>query len=199
MALFDKHANFAYSTVATAPSPADTGTSLTVATGQGSRFPAVPFNVTVWPQASIPTPANAEVIRVTNVTGDVLTITRHQEGSSARSIIIGDQIGNTATNKTFTDLENLFTETTQTSDYGVLTTDSVVLINAGSGIVSVTLPTAVGVGGKMYTIKKIDVTGNSVTISTTSSQTIDNQTTLTLSGAYNSVTVVSDGSNWWIV
>lgn len=104
---YDGHANFAYSTVATAPSPATSGTSLTVATGDGSKFPAPPFNATVWPAGTQPTSANAEIVRVTaGPTGsDTFTITRAQEGSSARSIGVGDQIDASITKKMFTDIE----------------------------------------------------------------------------------------------
>lgn len=100
----DALANFAYSTVATAPSPATTGTSLVVAAGQGSRFPTVPFNAVIWPIGAIPTPANAEVVRVTNRSTDTLTITRTQESSSARSVVVGDQIAAAITAKTLTDI-----------------------------------------------------------------------------------------------
>lgn len=93
----DSHANLAYSTVATAPTPASSGTSLVVAAGEGVRFPAPPFNATVWPANTIPLPSNAEIVRVTNVTTDTLTITRTQEGTSARSIGTGDQIADTIT------------------------------------------------------------------------------------------------------
>lgn len=102
---FDQHKNFAYSTVATAPSPATSGTSLVVAAGHGTRFPAVPFNASVWPIGVVPTPANAEVVRVTAISTDTFTITRAEETSSARSIIIGDQIAATITAKTLTDVE----------------------------------------------------------------------------------------------
>ena len=36
--------NFSYSLVATAPSPATSGTSLVVTAGQGSYFPTTPFD-----------------------------------------------------------------------------------------------------------------------------------------------------------
>ena len=104
----DSHKNFAYSTVATAPSPASSGTSLVVASGDGSLFPTAPFNATVWPSGSQPTATNAEIVRVTNITGDTFTITRTQEGTSARTVIVGDQIAATITAKTLTDIENNF-------------------------------------------------------------------------------------------
>jgi hypothetical protein len=71
-------------------------------------------------------------------------------------------------------------------------TDYVTFIGA-SGVV--TLPTAVG-NTNMYTLKNVDTTNK--TISTTSSQTIDGTTTITLAPDA-SVDVVSDGSNWRIV
>lgn len=107
MAFFDAHANFGYSTVATAPSPATSGTSLVVAAGNGALFPAVPFNVSVWPTGVQPLASNAEICRVTAISTDTLTIVRAQEGTAARTVIVGDQIGNTATKKVFTDIETL--------------------------------------------------------------------------------------------
>jgi len=104
---FDSHSNFAYSTVATAPSPATSGTSLVVGSGEGSRFPTPPFNITIWPASATPTPANAEIARVTDISTDTLTIARAQEGSSARSVGVGDQVAATITKKTLTDLEGV--------------------------------------------------------------------------------------------
>lgn len=104
---YDLHKNFAYSTVLTAPSPASSGTSLVVQSGDGTKFPTPPFNATVWPTATAPSVANAEIVRVTGISTDTLTITRAQESSSARTVIVGDQIAATMTAKTFTDIENL--------------------------------------------------------------------------------------------
>lgn len=103
---FDAHKNFAVSTVATAPSPASSGTSLVVAAADGAKFPAVPFNAVIWPTATNPTTTNAEVVRVTAISTDTFTITRAQESSSARTVVVGDQIMAGITAKTFTDIEN---------------------------------------------------------------------------------------------
>lgn len=104
---FDTHKNLAVSAVASAPSPASSGTSLTVTAGHGTRFPAVPFNATIWPATAAPDPTNAEVVRVTDVTGDVLTIVRTQESTSARTVVVGDLIAASITAKTFSDIETL--------------------------------------------------------------------------------------------
>jgi len=106
MAIFDAHENLCYTNVATAPSPATSGTSLTVSAGTGALFPAAPYNCTVYPPSVAPDSSNAEIIRVTARVGDVLTIVRAQEGTTARSIAVGWQIANTMTVKTFTDIEN---------------------------------------------------------------------------------------------
>ena len=87
--------NFAYSLVATAPSPATSGTTLVVTAGQGTYFPATPFDATIWPAGSQPTNANAEIVRVTNVATDTFTITRAQYGTTAQSIAVGYQIAQT--------------------------------------------------------------------------------------------------------
>jgi len=102
----DLHKNLAISAVATAPSPAVSGTSLVVTAGHGTRFPTAPFNATVWPTGAQPDPANAEIVRVTARTTDTLTITRAQEGTTARTVVAGDQIAAGITAKTLTDVES---------------------------------------------------------------------------------------------
>lgn len=102
---FDAHDNFGYALVATAPSPATSGTSLVVSAGFGVDFPTPPFNAVIWPSGANPTNANAEIVRVTNISTDTFTIIRTQEGSNARTVVVGDQIANTMTVKTFTDIE----------------------------------------------------------------------------------------------
>ena len=102
----DAHKNFAESLIAVAPVPGMTGTSLTVTSTEGGLFPAAPFNATVWPAGAQPTSSNAEIVRVTNVVGDVLTITRAQENTTAQNIAVGNIIAATLTAKVMFDAEN---------------------------------------------------------------------------------------------
>lgn len=102
---YDEINNFAITTVATAPSPAASGTSLVVASGDGSKFPTAPFNAVIWPVNSQPTSTNAEIVRVTAVSTDTLTITRQAEGTSARTVVVGDQIMLGITKKTIAELQ----------------------------------------------------------------------------------------------
>ena len=87
----------------------------------------------------------------------------------------------------------------KTIAYTILTSDEIITGDATSGIFTITLPTAVGVTGQIYTIKRINSGSNAVTVGTTSSQTIDGVTTYALSAQYKYVKVASDGANWIII
>ncbi len=88
-------ANFATSLVATAPSPATSGTSLVVTAAQGTRYPAVPFYATAHPKNEVPTFDNAEAVLVTARSTDTFTITRAQKGTTAKTITTDFRISNT--------------------------------------------------------------------------------------------------------
>jgi hypothetical protein len=83
----------------------------------------------------------------------------------------------------------------KTSTYSIISTDSVV--ECTSGTFTVTLPTAIGVTGKQYSIKNSGT--GVITVATTSAQTIDGGSTATLQVRYVSITVVSDGANWKVI
>lgn len=93
---------------------------------------------------------------------------------------------------------NSHTVVSKTSAYTATTSDEVILVSASGGAVTITLPTAVG-NSNFYSIKKTDSSGNFVTIDTTSSQTIDGGLTAVIKVQYASVTVVSNGANWFII
>lgn len=73
-----------------------------------------------------------------------------------------------------------------------------VLADATGGAVTVTLPTAASITGKVYTVKRINSGSNNVTLATTGGQTIDGATTQVMTIQYTSLDVISDGSNWEI-
>ena len=66
---------------------------------------------------------------------------------------------------------------------------------SGSSTYAVTLPTAVGVQGRVYIIKSNMNSGVLLTVNTTSSQTIDGSASITLS-RYSALHVISNGTNW---
>lgn len=60
----------------------NTATSIVVSAGEGARFPTPPFNAVWWNATTYPNPAddpNREIVRVTAITTDTLTVTRGQE------------------------------------------------------------------------------------------------------------------------
>lgn len=77
------------------------------------------------------------------------------------------------------------------------TTDNL-LIFTGSSATTITLPTAVGCTGRSYVIKNASTTGPTpvLTVATTSSQTIDASGSWLLDDPNESVTVISNGTNW---
>jgi hypothetical protein len=63
------------------------------------------MNATICPTGSTPDPSNSEIVRITNVSTDTLTITRAQESSTARTVVVGDVIFAGPSIKSFTDVE----------------------------------------------------------------------------------------------
>lgn len=81
----------------------------------------------------------------------------------------------------------------------ILSTEQhVILADAASGNITLTLPNAVSSANVQFAIKKIDSTANFVIISASNSQTIDGISTKTITTQYEASLFVSDGANWFI-
>lgn len=79
-------------------------------------------------------------------------------------------------------------------------TDEVILCNASGGAFSINLPSIASSGaGKRYVIKKIDSSGNVVTVDASGSELIDGALTYPLSTQWQSVQIYNDGSAWYII
>lgn len=87
----------------------------------------------------------------------------------------------------------------KTAAYTALTSDSYINCNATSAAFTITLYTAVGNAGKTLTITKTDSTFNSVTVDGSGSQTINGALTAALCTQFESITIFSDGANWFIL
>ena len=84
---------------------------------------------------------------------------------------------------------------TKTANYLITTADGTIIVNAASGAVTITLPSAASAAEYHFTIKKIDTSSNTVTIA----GTIDGTTNYVLYSQYEAVRVQSDGSVYWII
>lgn len=89
-----------------------------------------------------------------------------------------------------------FIETTpKTGNYTLSSSDRIILVDATSGAISIFVPAASGNQGIVWTVKKVDSSGNAVTIDPDASETIDGASTFALTEANQSISFTSDGTN----
>lgn len=88
---------------------------------------------------------------------------------------------------------------TETSAYTVTTDDEVIIADATGGAFAVTLLAASGRAGRVFWIKKSDSSANAVTVTAAGSDKIDGAATYALSAQYDSIGIISDGTNWQII
>ena len=100
-----------------------------------------------------------------------------------------------------TDINTYISIISKSGDYTVLDDDgvSVITVDASSAAVTITLPTAADNEGRVLHIKKIDSSANNVTVDGEGSETIDDQTTQTISAQYDDMRIVCDSNEWWIL
>lgn len=75
----------------------------------------------------------------------------------------------------------------------------IVLVTTTAGKVTITLPLAASCPGKPINVKKVSADGNVMEIDAQGAELIDGAANLQVTGQYNCSTLVSDGSNWWII
>lgn len=114
-----------------------------------------------------------------------------------RSILEGQNFNTlqNANDLTFSILDSIVSKT---ADYTMTVADTTVLVDASSGAVTITLPAASGITGKIYYIKATDVT-NTVTVDGNAAETIDGSTTVTIDTVNEGIEVQSDGTNFQII
>lgn len=135
-------------------------------------------------QSTVPV-VNGQWIIPLGVAKDSTNLVINSAGSATAVLISGSgsgtyfNVASTSANITLTD------------------TNDVVLASAASGAITITLPSPTS--GKQLTIKKTDSTVNSVTVSPSGGQTIDGGASYSLNTQYQSISLVTDGSNWYLV
>lgn len=134
-------------------------------------------------------------------TDDDLTL---RAGGSVRAVVSTSGINVGASTASTSTLQSsgsfsLPVSAAATSARSITSTESTVQGDTTSSAFSLTLPTAVGISGRIYTIKRINSGANDLTVATTSSQTIDGSTTYALTAQWKFVQVQSNGANWIII
>jgi len=87
---------------------------------------------------------------------------------------------------------------TVTASKTLTAADSVIVADASDGVITLTMPTAIGIAGRYYYIKKKDSSANVVTIVAAGDQEIDGANSMNLTDQYEAVTLISDGAGWWV-
>lgn len=90
------------------------------------------------------------------------------------------------------------TSTTATP-YTLTAANGILLVDATAGAKTVTVATAVGLNGTIFTVVKVDSSSNAVTFDPDGTETISGASTYALSGQYEAITFTSDGANWQVV
>lgn len=85
--------------------------------------------------------------------------------------------------------------TTITQNYNATTGDGIILSNAQA---TVTLPDPTLVSGKLMIVKRIFANGNT-TINVANNGTIDGKLSIVIQDQYSSISVVSNGTVWYII
>lgn len=96
----------------------------------------------------------------------------------------------------------IYTQTTQSGTFAITPSNFLIMGNPNAGGFTWTLPSAVGLNGKMYAFKNINsatTNFNAITVDTTSAQTIDGVTSKTLVSQNEEMWVISDNANWRVI
>lgn len=104
----------------------------------------------------------------------------------------------------FTDLVNsaIFLTVLNANGHTVADTDYYIHVTyTTTGVVTITLPTDQTTVGRILTIKDAggNASTNNITIATQGSETIDGAASYVISSNYESVTIYTDGTNWFII
>ena len=75
-----------------------------------------------------------------------------------------------------------------------------IIVN-NSASATIALPSAAGIVGREYNIKKVSATGGgrTVVIDPAGAELVDGNGTFSLTSQYEAITLISDGANWHIV
>lgn len=85
------------------------------------------------------------------------------------------------------------------TNYTIDSDDYVVLVDATAAPITITLPSASVAAQNEYNIKRINGGANKVTITASNGNLIDGLPSQIISYKYASITVVSDGQQWYII
>jgi hypothetical protein len=116
------------------------------------------------------------------------------EFSNLRKYLNDQDIGVSPSTRISTQGSVTFPAKTVTAAYTLSDSDYLVMGNTTSGTLVITLPNATTIQGRLYVVMNIG--NHTLTIVTTSGQTINGGSSIILSNKYFHAQLFSDGSNW---
>ena len=163
-----------------------TDTSLTITTGDGVLFPAVPFHITI----------TDEILEVTAVATDTFTVTRAVEGTTAAAHSVGDTVELRITAAIIRGLERgagrINVETLTADKTLVAGTDPLFQnLDTNGANRTITLDTASAVAGDRFVIKNTAGSSSSYYLLIEQGTTV-----LDVAYAQGTKAFVFDGTNW---
>ena len=151
---------------------------------------------------------NNEIMARNNTTADILhlqaeggTIRVHHSMSTSKKVVITGAgsvgVGTVSPNSKIEVDGPIATAVTsaKTSNYTVTASDSTILVDAANGPVTITLPTASGITGRIYTIKSVN-SASVADIATNGSEMIDGSSSNVSLITAESLMLQCDGSGW---
>ncbi len=88
---------------------------------------------------------------------------------------------------------------TVSSDYTAVINDDVILVDTTAREVTVTLPSAVGIAGYHFNIKRISGGLNNAIVAAKSGETVDGEDSQAITQQYMNLPVISNGGGWHIL
>jgi hypothetical protein len=187
-----------------------TGANATVSTVSKSYIELT--NVSLTSLNGVTAGGDGQRLVLTNRTGATITINNETGATAANRILTGT--GGAVTISNNASIELIYNTSnsrwmavgsaggnarvsTVSSNTVLTVINDIVLASASGGSITVTLATPTS--GKIFTIKKTDSTSNLVTILPSASETIDGTSAKALTGQYDAIQLVSDGTNWFII
>jgi hypothetical protein len=86
-----------------------------------------------------------------------------------------------------------------TDDYVVTNKDHIISGDATLKNIAISLPTATGIKGRQYIIKKTDESSNEIIVKAQGTEKIDGDGSLQISIPWQTKTIVSNGKNWLLI
>jgi hypothetical protein len=124
----------------------------------------------------------------------VNTVTVDNGGGAAATLSV---LGTTQTQRR---IHGALTKAVADSPYTTAATDEMIFWNCVGGNCTQNLPTPVGALGRTLIVKRTDTTANTLTLTPAAGQ-VEGGASLIVAGGANraSITLMSDGSNWWVI